>query len=398
MPEQNLKPAAPTQFNILNIDASPLPSNSKTVGNPVSTKPVFDGVPSSSTKDPTKSESGPIAKTRAPSMDLMDMFSGAVPKSQGNGVTATATSSDKNSSNTRGSISNSSTGAANTAKLDLFSPATPVNAKGQVDLFTMFNNSSASGVNSTNSSTPVNNSNKSNNNNNIPIATSSKGASNLNASKKAAASPLMRADSGLNDFDPFGTAGSPGQPGRRNPGDKAVRKESDYDERLVGDGIRIDGQLDEGVLQTMKPRTTVKYVAPTESQQNEINMAAALKVEEMKAVDQMKEQEREAVKDAETPELLGRLDEWSTKTGGQKHLRTLLSSLQQVLWEDSGWHSVGLSELMDFNSVKKQYRKAVMLVHPDKVQHGTPHQKVVAERCFEVLNAAWAKFQTEEKR
>lgn len=55
------------------------------------------------------------------------------------------------------------------------------------------------------------------------------------------------------------------------------------------------------------------------------------------------------------------------KNGKQDNLRALLGSLDTVLWPDSGWKKIGLSELVLPNKVKIQYMKGIAKVHPDKV-------------------------------
>lgn len=55
------------------------------------------------------------------------------------------------------------------------------------------------------------------------------------------------------------------------------------------------------------------------------------------------------------------------RDGKKDNLRALLSSLDNVLWEGSGWKKVGLHELVVANKVKIVYMKAIAKCHPDKV-------------------------------
>uniref|UniRef100_A0A8C5LTD5 Cyclin-G-associated kinase n=1 Tax=Leptobrachium leishanense TaxID=445787 RepID=A0A8C5LTD5_9ANUR len=65
--------------------------------------------------------------------------------------------------------------------------------------------------------------------------------------------------------------------------------------------------------------------------------------------------------------------------GKERNIRALISTLHTVLWEgETKWKSVGMSELVTPDQVKKYYRKAVLVVHPDKV-HNT---KVRITFCF----------------
>ena len=55
------------------------------------------------------------------------------------------------------------------------------------------------------------------------------------------------------------------------------------------------------------------------------------------------------------------------RDGKRENIRALLGSLDQVLWEGSGWKKVGLHELLVANKVKIIYMKAIAKTHPDKV-------------------------------
>jgi len=74
----------------------------------------------------------------------------------------------------------------------------------------------------------------------------------------------------------------------------------------------------------------------------------------------------------------------------------LLGSLENVLWEGSGWRRVGLHELVMANKVKIVYMKAIGKTHPDKLpQDATTEIRMIAGHVFSTLNEAWDKFKTE---
>lgn len=65
------------------------------------------------------------------------------------------------------------------------------------------------------------------------------------------------------------------------------------------------------------------------------------------------------------PQLL----DWTE--GKERNIRALLSTLHTVLWDgESRWTPVGMADLVTPEQVKKQYRRAVLVVHPDKVSAG----------------------------
>ncbi|XP_022953982.1 auxilin-related protein 1-like [Cucurbita moschata] len=84
--------------------------------------------------------------------------------------------------------------------------------------------------------------------------------------------------------------------------------------------------------------------------------------------------------------------------GKEGNMRALLSSLQYVLWSGCGWEPVSLTDMITSSSVKKVYRKAVLCIHPDKVQQkgASIEQKYTAEKVFDILKEAWNKFSKEE--
>ena len=74
-------------------------------------------------------------------------------------------------------------------------------------------------------------------------------------------------------------------------------------------------------------------------------------------------------------------------------IKVLICTLHDVLWDGAKWKRVGMHELMEFNSVKKNYRKAILVVHPDRNHTAPTDQKFLANRIFGTLNEAWKVFE-----
>lgn len=70
------------------------------------------------------------------------------------------------------------------------------------------------------------------------------------------------------------------------------------------------------------------------------------------------------------------------RNGKQDNLRALLGSLETVLWSDSGWKKINLSELVLPNKVKIQYMKGIAKVHPDKVSISITSTDILMNVCF----------------
>ncbi|EZG46110.1 DnaJ domain protein [Gregarina niphandrodes] len=78
---------------------------------------------------------------------------------------------------------------------------------------------------------------------------------------------------------------------------------------------------------------------------------------------------------------------WATDRGELKDIRVLLSSLQEVssLWSDR----VDLGRLMTDADVKRNYRKAILIFHPDKAAtHMPEHQEIFhfLHKAYEVYS------------
>lgn len=84
------------------------------------------------------------------------------------------------------------------------------------------------------------------------------------------------------------------------------------------------------------------------------------------------------------------------RDGKRDNLRALLGSLDQVLWENSGWKKVGLHELVIANKVKIHYMKAIAKCHPDKIpQDASTETRLIAATVFATLNESWDKFKAD---
>ncbi|CAH0477674.1 unnamed protein product [Peronospora belbahrii] len=100
-----------------------------------------------------------------------------------------------------------------------------------------------------------------------------------------------------------------------------------------------------------------------------------------------------AMKDNANAIIGPKVKSWAEDNGQVKNIRTLLSTMHQVMWEDSKWPEVNMGKLIQPSDVKKHYRKAMIVVHPDKSGGRNAEQLLIAERVFAALNTAWDDFQ-----
>jgi hypothetical protein len=104
----------------------------------------------------------------------------------------------------------------------------------------------------------------------------------------------------------------------------------------------------------------------------------------------------ESAEDLEKASLYDAIDQklQTWYTGKETNLRALLSSLDTVLWPESGWTKVSMAELVLPNKVKMVYMRALGKVHPDKISRGaTVRVRMLAAGVCAKLNEAWAVFQ-----
>ncbi|XP_075787421.1 cyclin-G-associated kinase isoform X4 [Pelodiscus sinensis] len=80
--------------------------------------------------------------------------------------------------------------------------------------------------------------------------------------------------------------------------------------------------------------------------------------------------------------------------GKERNIRALISTLHTVLWEgENKWKPVGIADLVTPEQVKKYYRKAALVVHPDKTT-GQPYEQY-ARMIFMELSDAWSEFENQ---
>lgn len=103
---------------------------------------------------------------------------------------------------------------------------------------------------------------------------------------------------------------------------------------------------------------------------------------EMKEREQSEEAEREKRRELDDT-VTAKVNQWVS--GRKGNLRALLSTLDTILWEDSGWKTVTIGELLQPNKLKIAYRKAQLIVHSDKMIGKPLEQRLLAERVFDML-------------
>ena len=105
-------------------------------------------------------------------------------------------------------------------------------------------------------------------------------------------------------------------------------------------------------------------------------------------------------KDAARREFEKRINTWALEPLGGKprEIRTLLVTLQSVLWEGSGWEPIGLDKVVVPSRVRLHFMRACTKVHPDKQSALNAGQRFVATQVFSILTTAFRDFEERELR
>lgn len=188
--------------------------------------------------------------------------------------------------------------------------------------------------------------------------------------------------SSFDPFDPFSNDSS---------STASSKKPTSLAERLASTSDVSPTNGSNAALGAVPSGASFRAPPPTHKLDEHIENAQESRVAELRAAEAAQEAEWEAKKEAEH-KLEDKLTAWEMKDGVKKNIRTLLSSLHTVIWAGSGWKPAGMADLLDANAIKKMHRKAILIVHPDKLQNGTPEQKVIAAHLFDVLNQAFDRF------
>uniref|UniRef100_A0A673YHW6 DnaJ heat shock protein family (Hsp40) member C6 n=1 Tax=Salmo trutta TaxID=8032 RepID=A0A673YHW6_SALTR len=119
--------------------------------------------------------------------------------------------------------------------------------------------------------------------------------------------------------------------------------------------------------------------------------AGAKKKEGPRTIAEMRKEEMAKEMDPEKLKILDWIE------GKERNIRALLSTMHTVLWEgETRWKPVGMADLVTPEQVKKVYRKAVLVVHPDKAT-GQPYEQY-AKMIFMELNDAWSEFDSQGQK
>lgn len=214
-------------------------------------------------------------------------------------------------------------------------------------------------------------------------------------SSRPSSAPRPRANTSDSLFDSQSKGGP--EPARRTSvGASSNMRKASSTTNIVDDLSSIFGAAGSsaGEFQDVEGETEERRRARLERHQRTQERAAKALAEKNERDLQAQRDQAERHRIAETLDV--EIKRWAA--GKEGNIRALLATMQYVLWPESGWQPVSLTDLITAAAVKKCYRKATLCIHPDKVQQkgANLQQKYIAEKVFDLLKEAWNKFNSEE--
>ncbi|SCP02824.1 conserved Plasmodium protein, unknown function [Plasmodium malariae] len=137
------------------------------------------------------------------------------------------------------------------------------------------------------------------------------------------------------------------------------------------------------------PKMNYKSVS-TDEKQDAIKENVSNRLQELK---DFRHQEEEKFKEKVviSEKIKKQIVKWSKNSDDTyKDIKVMLSTLNDVLWENSEWKHVPMSDLITNTlTVKKTYKNAILLCHPDKHRDKSVERVLRAEMIFQALNNAY---------
>ncbi|GAW83103.1 hypothetical protein, conserved [Plasmodium gonderi] len=156
-----------------------------------------------------------------------------------------------------------------------------------------------------------------------------------------------------------------------------------------------DGNLDKGGTSDVNEKSDNNKNSDNKNKykqerQDAIKMNVSNRLQELKEY-RNKEEEKFKEKVVIREQIKKQIDKWSKISDDTyKDIKVMLSTLNDVLWENSEWKQVPMSDLISNSvTVKKAYKNAILLCHPDKHRNKPVERVLRAEMIFQALNNAY---------
>uniref|UniRef100_A0A251RYB6 Putative dnaJ domain-containing protein n=1 Tax=Helianthus annuus TaxID=4232 RepID=A0A251RYB6_HELAN len=169
------------------------------------------------------------------------------------------------------------------------------------------------------------------------------------------------------------------------------------DSRVPDDSFMVKEEIKRSKKQKFAQNRTIrtlddidfqKNASPTSDSIPKGSQASVETIDDL-SFDNFQVEELEPVASEAIMALDSKIHMWSSGRTG--NIRSLLSTLHFVLWAESGWKPVALVDIIEANALKKSYNRAMLCLHPDKLQQKgiDSHKKYIAEKVLDILQEAW---------
>ncbi|EAS00981.2 hypothetical protein TTHERM_00775920 (macronuclear) [Tetrahymena thermophila SB210] len=141
----------------------------------------------------------------------------------------------------------------------------------------------------------------------------------------------------------------------------------------------------------------------------EINREKLIKVKEQILQEEQEERKREyeeeerrkaqeqVDKRSAQDRLEGKIKSWKEQNGTRKDIRTLLSTLQNILWPGANWTPVSFFDLSTEDSLKSAIRKVFKTFHPDRNRNDI-EKKYICEQIIDEIRKAQKEYENKQQK
>ncbi|KAJ1640642.1 DnaJ domain-containing protein [Pavlovales sp. CCMP2436] len=161
---------------------------------------------------------------------------------------------------------------------------------------------------------------------------------------------------------------------------------------LMGGGGLMEGSLGGRMGVLTDPTNGMSREELVRQREQQTAQAMQATVDNQRKQREAQESDRDNKRTIAT-EIKAKVDKWRQ---GKKNMRAILSTLHEIVPPGTKWEPVGLAKLLQPTDVKKAYRKALLVIHTDKLpETASAEDQVLAQEVFDAVREAWAAFQHE---
>ncbi|KAL4439384.1 hypothetical protein ABPG74_017047 [Tetrahymena malaccensis] len=113
--------------------------------------------------------------------------------------------------------------------------------------------------------------------------------------------------------------------------------------------------------------------------------------------EQRKKAQEQIDKRSAQERLEGKIKSWKEQNGTRKDIRTLLSTLQNILWPGANWNPVSFFDLSTEESLKSAIKKVLITFHPDRNRNDI-EKKYICEQIIDEIRKAQKEYESKQQK